>query len=258
VPSWWQSGRVTTRREPAGGAVRDVLARIPLFSELAPHQVDLVAAATRQVRLARGEVLFQAGDACRAFHCVVSGQVKLTLSTADGAEKVLEIIAAGETFGEAVMFVGRPYPVTAAGLLPTVLLTVPAAVVLDLVTTDPMFARRMLAGLAVRLHAMINDVESLSLRTGTQRVAGLLLGLAGDRPRPGVEVVLPAGKAVLASRLNLTPETFSRTLRDLSTAEVITVQGRGITLCDIRGLAVAAGAMEEWEDLVPGEGSDRL
>jgi CRP-like cAMP-binding protein len=134
--------------------------------------------------------------------------------------------------------------VTATGLLPTVLLTVPATVVLELVAADTMFARRMLAGMAVRLHTMINDVEAFSLRTGAQRVAGLLLTLAGDRPRSGADVVLPAAKAVLASRLNLTPETFSRTLRDLSGAGVIAVRGRRITLLDLGALATAAGAGE--------------
>jgi CRP-like cAMP-binding protein len=233
---------VTPLREPTGAPVRDTLARLPLFSQLSPGQLDLVATGTRRVRLERGEVLFHAGDDCTAFFCVVTGQVKLTLSSPDGAEKVLEIIGAGETFGEAVMFAGRPYPVTATGLLPTVLLTVPAAVVLELVAADPMFARGMLAGMAVRLHTMINDVEALTLRTSTQRVAGLLLGLAGDRPGPGADLVLPAGKAVLASRLGLTAETFSRTLRDLTVAGVVAVQGRRLTLLDIHGLAIAAGA----------------
>jgi CRP-like cAMP-binding protein len=189
-------------------------------------------------------VLFHAGEPCTAFFVVVSGQIKLTLTTPDGGEKVLEIISAGETFGEAVMFAGRPYPVSAVGLLPTSLLSVPASVVLDLVAADPMFARRMLAGMAVRLHTMINDVEAISLRSGAQRVAGFLLGLAGEHPRDGVEVVLPAGKAVLASRLSLTPETFSRTLRELSGADLIAVEGRRISLRDIRSLASAAGAGE--------------
>ena len=232
----------------AGVAVREVLAGLALFSQLDPEHLDLVHAGTRQRRLARGEVLFHAGDPCTAFFCVASGQVKLTLSAPDGGEKVLEIISAGETFGEAVMFAGRPYPVSAIALLGTELLTIPATVVLDLVAGDPIFARRMLAGMSVRLHTMINDVEAISLRTGTQRVVGLLLALAGDRsadraggPVP-VTVTLGAGKAVLASRLNLTPETFSRSLRELSAAGLIAVRGRQIVLLDRAGLAAAAGA----------------
>jgi CRP-like cAMP-binding protein len=223
-------------------AVREVLGRLPLFSHLGPEQVALVQAGTRQRRLSRGEVLFHAGEPCAAFFCVVTGQVKLTLSGSDGTEKVLEIISAGETFGEAVMFAGRPYPVSATALLGSVLLTIESAVVLELVARDPMFARRMLAGMSVRLHTMINDLESISLRTGTQRVVGLLLGLAGEREGSGpVTVTLPAGKAVLASRLNLTPETFSRSLRELSAADLIAVRGRRITLLDPTGLGTAAG-----------------
>jgi CRP-like cAMP-binding protein len=239
-------------RPLTGVAVREVLARLALFSQLDPEHLDVVHAGTRQRRLARGEVLFHAGEPCTAFFCVVSGQVKLTLSAPDGGEKVLEIISAGETFGEAVMFAGRPYPVSATALLGTVLLTIPATVVLDLVADDPIFARRMLAGMSVRLHTMINDVEAISLRTGTHRVVGLLLGLAGDPSADGpagpypvlppVTVTLTAGKAVLASRLNLTPETFSRSLRELTAAGLITVRGRQIVLLDQAGLAAAAGA----------------
>ena len=55
-------------------------------------------------------------------------------------------------------------------------------------------------------------------------------------------VTLGAGKAVLASRLNLTPETFSRSLRELSAAGLIAVRGRQIVLLDRAGLAAAAGA----------------
>jgi len=230
----------TGRGSTGGAGDRAVLGEVALFSRLSAAQLDLVARGSRRRALARGEILFRAGDPCTAFFCVVTGQVKLTLSAADGAEKVLEIIPAGETFGEAVMFAGRPYPVTATALLPTSLVTVSAAVVLDLVGADPMFARRMLAGMSVRLHTMINDVEAISLRTGTQRVAGLLLSLAGDEP--AAQVVLPAGKAVLASRLTLTPEHFSRTLRDLTRARLIAVRGRRIELRDVPGLAAAAGA----------------
>lgn len=215
-----------------GPPVRDVLGALPLFSRLSAGQLDRVVAGTRPVELGRGQVLFFAGDPCDAFFAVVSGQMKLTLSNPEGLEKVLEIISAGETFGEAVMFAGRPYPVTATALLRTTLITIKASVVLELVEVDTMFARRMLAGMAMRLHTMINDVEDISLHTATQRVVGLLLSLAGDHPTAGTVVTLPAGKAVVASRLSLKPETFSRTLHDLTAAGLIDVDGAHITVRD--------------------------
>jgi CRP-like cAMP-binding protein len=228
-----------TARQPTSAL--QVLTSLALFSQLGQQPLDSVARASRWRRLVRGEVLFAAGQECDAFYCVVRGQMKLTLSGAEGGEKVLEIISAGETFGEAVMFAGRRYPVTATALVPSRLLSVPAAPVLELVGADPMFARQMLAGMSIRLHTMISDLESISLRSATQRVAGLLLGLGGEpQPAEGVSVVaLPAAKSVLASRLNLTPETFSRTLRELSRAGVISVSGRMITVLDAQGLAAA-------------------
>ena len=221
------------------GTVGDVLGDLPLFSKLAPTQLDHVVAGSRPVELPRGKILFFAGDPCDAFFAVARGQMKLTLSAPDGGEKVLEIISAGETFGEAVMFAGRPYPVTATALVHTHLVVIPAALVLDLVEADTLFARRMLAGMAQRLHAMVNDVEAISLRTATQRVVGLLLNLAGEHPAPGTTVALPSGKAVVASRLSLKPETFSRTLHQLADEGLLAVDGSRITLLDPSRLASA-------------------
>ncbi|MCL2466796.1 MAG: Crp/Fnr family transcriptional regulator [Micrococcales bacterium] len=220
--------------------MREVLGRLPLFSRLDPDQLDQVASACRLVHLGRGEVLFHAGEPATAFFAVVSGQVKLALSSGDGPEKILELIRPGETFGEAVVFTGQPYPVTATGLASSQVLRI-ADVVTDLVDRDPTFARRMLAGMAVRLHTMVRDVAAVTLWSGRQRVVGFLLGLAGEDPGPGTIVQLPATKAVLASRLSLTPETFSRTLRELSDTGLIEVHGAQIVLLDPSALTPAAG-----------------
>ena len=103
-----------TARQPTSAL--QVLTSLALFSQLGQRPLDSVARASRWRRLVRGEVLFAAGQECDAFYCVVRGQMKLTLSGAEGGETVLEIISAGETFGEAVMFAGRRYPVTATAL----------------------------------------------------------------------------------------------------------------------------------------------
>ena len=210
--------------------IPSLLRRIPLFSELSEADIQLVARYTRERQVARGEVLFQRGDLPHGFYFVVSGQVKLAFSSSQGTEKVVEIIGPMQSFGEAVMFMNHPYPVFAEALSETVLVHVGQAVVSELIDQVSTFARKLLAGMAIRLHGLIQDVETYSLRSSTQRVIGYLLQVA-DNDAP-CEIALPTSKQVIASRLNLTPETLSRIFHDLSDAGLITVQGKRVSLHD--------------------------
>lgn len=224
-----------------GGSDRtlfDLLPRLPLFSGLTPEQIEIIRAGSYRIGLDKGEILFHQGDPVRGFFFVLRGQMQLAVSTAEGAEKVVEIITTGETFGEAVVFDGFRYPVTATALVATDLLAVSSAAILDLLDRDPSFARRLLANMAVRLRKLIRDVEAYSLRSSIQRVVGFLLSQArsGGGAAQECTVTLPMRKQVLASRLNIAPETLSRILRDLSAENLISVEGRRITLHDVPGL----------------------
>src|SRR4029079_14795997 len=79
------------------------LARLPLFAELAPEELDRIAAGTTEMHVSRGEIVVNRGDPCVGFHLVVYGQVKLAFLSPQGGEKVVEIVAPGYSFGEALM-----------------------------------------------------------------------------------------------------------------------------------------------------------
>jgi CRP/FNR family transcriptional regulator, dissimilatory nitrate respiration regulator len=218
--------------------VQAFLANLPLFKAMDADELDRVAAGTREVHAARGEVLFRKGDPCEGFHLVIFGQIKLAFNAPSGAEKVVELMGPGQSFGEAVMFTERPYVVYAQALADSMLLHVAKAVVFEEIERNPEFARKMIGGLSRRLHGLVSDLESYTLHSGTQRVIGYLLRDEPEREgRDGpVSVALPTSKTIIASRLNLTPEHFSRVLHDLSEAGFIRVEGRSITILDIEQL----------------------
>lgn len=215
-----------------------LLARLPLFQELTPEQVAHIAAQTREKRLARGEMLFQKGDPPRGFHVIIFGQLKLAFPSSNGNEKVVDILGPKQSFGEAVMFMDRPYPVFAEAIADTLLLHVTKDAVFELLENDPSFSRRMLAGMAMRLHSLVQDVESYSLRSSAQRVIGYLLQHCPNEGKctGSIEITLPTSKQIIASRLNLTPETLSRIFHDLTEAGLIGVQGKQITINDLQRL----------------------
>jgi CRP/FNR family transcriptional regulator, dissimilatory nitrate respiration regulator len=214
------------------------LANLPLFKELAPAEIDRLAAGTTELFVPRGEIVFQRGDPCVGFHAVVYGQVKLSFVTPQGGEKVVEIISPGFTFGEALMFMDKPYIVMAQALSDTLLLHVAKEAVFHGIEHDPGFARRMLAGLSRRVHALMADVESYSLQSGTQRVIGYLLRqeAEGGEGQASYTVRLPTSKSIVASRLNLTPEHFSRILHELVDRCLVAVEGRDVRIVDAQKL----------------------
>ena len=225
-----------------GSRLLDLLSHTPIFRGASPEELGRIAQGTREVRAARGETLFQRGDPCEGFHIVAYGQVKLSLGTPGGGEKVVEIIGPGHSFGEAVMFADRPYLVTATALADSLLLHVGKKTLFAELDRDPGLARRMLGSLSMRLHMLVKDMGAYTLHSAAQRVIGYLTRL-DDEGGTG-RITLPAQKNLVASRLNLTPEYFSRILHDLTEAGLVKVEGREIEILDpagLRGFGQAAG-----------------
>lgn len=219
-----------------------LLVRSPQFQELSPEQISHISAHVREKRLTKGEMLFQKGDQPNGLFIVVVGQIKLAFPSSSGNEKVVDVFGSQQVFGEAVMFMDRPYPVFAEAIADSLLLQIPKVLLFELLASDPMFARQMLAGMSMRLHSLIQDVESYSLRSSAQRVIGYLLqqcpNEGEDTGQDSLTITLPTSKQIVASRLNLTPETLSRIFHDLSAAKLIDVTGKQITILSLKQLRV--------------------
>ena len=218
--------------------IEALLAHVPLFNGLENEEIARIARGTREVNVIRGDMLFHKGDASTGFHLIVYGQIKLGFTSAQGAEKVVDIIGQGQTFGEAVLFMDKPYIVFAQALTDSLLLHVSKAAVYDELERDHNLCRKMLAGMAMRLHQMMTDVESYSLHSGKQRIIGYLLRELPESDHNGVNVAitLPTNKGVIASRLNLTQEHFSRILHELTELGLIVVEGRKIHIPSVAKL----------------------
>lgn len=215
--------------------LHDHLARTALFASLQPEEIETLCRDCEVSPLVKGEVLFRTGGHPRHLYSVLEGHVSLTVISPSGTEKVVDIIGPHQHFGEALLFMERPSPVTVTALEDSRVVALPRERLFQLIEHTPGFVFRLLSGLSVRLHHLLADLEAYCLMSSTQRVIGYLLGEADqERPSGGaVELRLSATKQVVASRLNLTPETFSRTLHQLTEAGLIQVDGRSIIVRDM-------------------------
>lgn len=228
------------------------IASAPMFDGLDSAHAEFLAAQSRPIVLPAGQVLFRRGTPSTGFYVVRDGRIQLSVSNSEGMVKVLEIVSPGGAFGHAVMFLREPYPVDATALVDTHLVFVPASAVDHILDGDPAMARLMLASMARRLQAKVQDIAMLSLQSASQRIVAYILGAmrdpggdAGERPGPSATVELPALKQVLASRLGMTPETFSRAMRTLSGEGLLSVDGSTVHIPDVDALDAWAGGSRQ-------------
>lgn len=216
------------------------LATLPLFQDVGQAERERLAVGCRLKRYGRGEDIFRMGEPCEEMHVTVTGQVKLFGLAPSGQEKVIELCGPGQSFAEAIMFLSRPYFVNAQALTDSLVLSVGKAAVVAEIEADSRFALSMLAGIARRLHVLVQDVQAYALASGMQRVIGYLLQDVGEEDEAGVgpmAVQLPASKATIASRLSITPEYFSRVLHELEAHGLIEIDKRDIRIPDPERLA---------------------
>ena len=213
-------------------SISQILSRHALFRGLSSYELVRVAEGCRELRIDRNEVLFQRGDLPDGMHVVVTGKVKLAIPSAQGAEKVVHMCGIGSTFGEASVFLDKPYQVSAQATDESLLLLVSKQVLFDLIEASPLFSRKMLASLSMRVHELLDDMETCTLRSSVQRVVCFLVQLMPADGFSRQQVQLPTSKQTIASQLNLTPETLSRVLGRLSEHGLIQVNGRIITVPD--------------------------
>ncbi len=218
------------RKEIATGAF---LANLSFFRGLPAATLTRLAAGTARRKLRRGEVLFREGELPTGLYALVFGRLKLVTHDAAGRETRADVIGAGHTFAEAMLFLDRPYIVRATALSDALVLHVGRdSVFLELQHT-PVFARRVIGALAERVEWLVRERNDLAVGSAAQRFVAWLLRrreLAGASEAG--DVVLPATKRVLAAHLGLSPEHLSRVLRELSAADLLTVRGRVVTVAD--------------------------
>src|SRR5258706_5366704 len=84
-----------------------VLRKHPMFCDLEPEALDELCRYAKHSTLKRGATIVSKGDPGNSLVVVVSGTVKISISSPDGRSAILNLIGAGEIFGEVALLDGR-------------------------------------------------------------------------------------------------------------------------------------------------------
>lgn len=201
-----------------------------LFRRLSDEAFQAILDRSGLLILKRNEMLFEAGNEASRFFLVRNGQMTLFQSSPDGNEKIVDIIGPGQAFAEAVMFMeGSRYPINSKATVDTELFYFDNIVFMKQLQNSSALCFSLMADMSARLKGLINEISELTIYNAKHRLISYLLGHISDlQDKPMIK--LTASKSMIASRLSITPETFSRILSKLKKEGLISIEDETIIL----------------------------
>jgi CRP/FNR family transcriptional regulator len=225
----------------------ELLKTNPLFSGLDEAGLIKVRGISALTTYKKGNILFAQGDEAHGFYLVISGKIKIYRMSPQGQEYIMRIVGPGETIAEAAVFSGKTYPASAEALEESRLYYLKKSDFLYLIQESPQLALNMMTGLSLLLRQLAQQVEDLSLKEVSARLARYLLDEALKVipvPSNGLKIPLEMKKGLLASRLGTIGETLSRTLAKMKQKEIIQINKKIITLKNIEALKEIAEGLK--------------
>lgn len=223
----------------------EIIAATPLFRGLSSEMSETLVGRAIPRAYEKGAMLFHQGEPASAFFIILDGWVKLYRTTADGLEVVLHVFKRGEAFAEAAMFLGGRYPASAETVAPSRLLKIDGEAFRLRIRDRPELAMSMLASASYQLKMLVEQIEQIKVRSAPQRIADFLIRIAPTREGAAV-VELPFEKGLLANRLGMKPESFSRALGHLRSYGV-TVDREVVRIDDVGRLLTLVEYAEDDE-----------
>jgi CRP/FNR family transcriptional regulator len=198
------------RTERTASAVKS----LPMFRGLSPEDQGRLAALATLREYARGDVLWNMGDAAEALTVIVRGRVKV-VRHAESGDVILEIFGEGESVGAIAVYNYMPYPATAIAMEPTTVLVLPRREYFELLDRNPDFARAIIRELTRLTMALTHRLEEMRGMRVDVRIAQLFLTLAdrmGRETREGTEIPLHLSRQEIAEMVGTTVESAIRVM----------------------------------------------
>ena len=184
-------------------AVKQSLKRHHLFSKLTDLQLDKVCQFCQLHQLVDGQLLFNQNDKVTSFYMILNGKIKLFRMSPDGQEKIIEIVKTGEVFAEALMFTNQTdYPVSSAALTESIVISINAKKFQEMLWDSTATCLLLLGDMSIRLRKLVNEIDTLTLHSGTCRVASYLIQEMTEDKK---DFELDMAKNIIAARLSIKP-----------------------------------------------------
>jgi len=219
------------------------LKEITLFKGLDDADLEGIEKLASRREFKKGDLLFLEGDEPEQLWFILDGEVKIFKEFASGKSAILGIFGPGSVVAEVAVIDGNPYPASCQAATAGTAATIKRDDALNVITSNPTVALRMMSGLGKKLRELTGDLGSMSVQSVIRRLSRLLVKLAekfGTVDGDNIEMELFLTRKDLAEFIGTSFEVAVRGLRKLQDEKLIEIEGKKLIVRDINKLREAA------------------
>lgn len=202
---------------------------VTLFKGLSLGDLTPILSCAQICYIPQNKVLLWQDEEAKHICVLLSGHGRIYRIHPDGRESVTRMLSAGDSLFENVIFFSDRSPVNGEIFKNSEVLMIPAKAVKEFANTNPKFAVNIIKVLAERTNQMMFQQELISLHSARERLGAFFLSAMLDKKGCGSNFTLEFEKSMVARHLAMTPETLSRTLKELKDFGV-NVEGNSVKL----------------------------
>jgi CRP/FNR family cyclic AMP-dependent transcriptional regulator len=219
-----------------------VLRKHPIFCDLAPEALDQLCRYAKHATLKRGATIFSKGDPGNSLFAVISGTVKISISSADGRNAILNLIGAGEIFGEVAVLDGQARTADAIANTNCEIFVIDRREFLPFVRSQPVLAMKFIELLCTRLRWTSDQVEQVILQNLPGRLASALIRLTEKHQlAPGGRTIAVTQQEI-SEMVGMTRESINKQLRVWATRKWVRLEHGAIVVLKAEPLQALAEA----------------
>jgi CRP/FNR family transcriptional regulator, cyclic AMP receptor protein len=215
----------------------EILRRVQIFNGLTETELQFLAERAVPRPYNKGELLFTEGDPCSGLFVIESGRVRIFKSSPNGREQVLAVEGPGSSVAELPLFDGGNYPASTSAIENARVYFISKQDFHSLCLVHPQVPLKVLKVVGARLRKLVGIIEELSFTTVRSRLISVLVNMAKTGKTPaGIVVQLPPSNQELASEIGTVRELVSRNLSRLQAEGLIYMDGKTVTIPDLKRL----------------------
>jgi CRP/FNR family cyclic AMP-dependent transcriptional regulator len=224
-----------------------VLRKHPIFCDLDPEALDQLCRYAKHSSLKRGATIVSKGDPGNSLIAVISGTVKISISSPDGRSAILNLIGPGEIFGEVAVLDGLARTADATANTNCEIYVIDRRDFLPFVRSQPALAMKFIELLCTRLRWTSDQVEEVILQDLPGRLASALLRLTEKHKLAQGGRTIAITQQEISEMVGMTRESINKQLRAWATRNLVRLEHGSIVVLNagmLRELAEAGSGNE--------------